>query len=229
MLALLLSLKVCLQHYRSLCTLQGYVYSTGVSGPPDATDAPDPLAADGAMVHLPRALLTSHHVPAIVKHGIDLVLVAYLTDLHLLVRHLEPHRALPVPTTLLPSALVHIVGRVVCHRALTLALVGGKGTDVRVSVRVSHGALPGAGTGDEVACVDIARGGYDCAGAMNETISQTDGLIFCRAERTVGVVRDEVAGVIIVAEIGEEADWVGVFAFGYKLFSPESTRVYQSL
>lgn len=222
-----LSLKLCLNNISSLYSSPEYVCST-MSGPPDPTDASDALAANGTMVHLPRALLTSHHMPAIVEHGIYLVLVAYLTDLHLLVRHLEPHRTLPVPPTLLPSALVHIVGRVVRHRAVTLALVGRKGADIRVSIRVSHSALPGAGTGDEIAGVDVARRGDYCAQAMNETVAQADGLIFCRAERTVGVVRDEIAWVVIVAEIGEEADRVGVFAFGYKLFRPESTRICQS-
>lgn len=180
------------------------------------------------MIHLPRTLLTSHHVPAIVEHGIDLVLVANLTYLHLLVGHLELHRALPVAPTLLPPTLVHIVGRVVCHRALALAIIGSEGAHVRVSIRVSHGALAGPGVRDEVTRVDVTRWRDYCALAMDETIEHADGLILRCAERTVGVVRVEVAWVVVVAEIGEVAYWVGVFAFGYKLVRPEGRRIRQS-
>lgn len=180
------------------------------SSPPYTAHAPDTLPTHRAYLHLPRTLLARDHVPAVVEQRVHLILVAYLTRRHLLVRHLVRHHTLAVPSSLLPSALVHVVGFAVDHLALAVLFVLDKVAHVGVTGRVSHGALTGSLVEDPISNVRVAVGGDHCALAMADAERDRTGTVLL-AKVVVCSVRGKITRIVVIAQIGEITDWVRMF------------------
>lgn len=105
-------------------------------------------------------------MPAVVEQCVHLILEAYLTRRYVLIRDLVRHHALAMPPSLLPTALVHVVGFAVHHLTLALFFVIDKVAHVGVARRVSHGAVTASLVENPISDVRVAIGGDHCALAM---------------------------------------------------------------
>lgn len=180
------------------------------SSPPYTAHAPDTLPTHRAYLHLPRTLLARDHVPAVVEQRVHLILVAYLTRRHLLVRHLVRHHTLAVPSSLLPSALVHVVRFAVDHLASAVLFVLDKVAHVGVTGRISHGPLTGSLVEDPISNVRVAVGGDHCALAMADAERDRTGTVRL-AKVVVCSVRGKITRIVVIAQIGEITDGVRMF------------------
>lgn len=111
---------------------------------------------------------------------------------------------------ILPSTLVDIVSLAVHHFAATFSFVVCKFAGVGVTGRVRHGAVTGSLIGGPVADVCVSVHVDDGAWAVDEPVRDIGGCVF-GAEGTVDIVGNEVARIVVVAEVVEEVG--GVMAF----------------
>lgn len=125
-----------------------------ISCSPDPYDSPNILPANRTLFHLPRTLLTGNNMSTIVEQGIHLALVAYLAQMHLLVRNLKYHMSFPMSLPLLETPSIHIAGLRVHHLPMPIGLVGFPFPSVGVPICVCHGPLPCF-----IACGEVARVG----------------------------------------------------------------------
>ena len=100
-----------------------FLPSPRLSRLPNPTHGLDILPTHGADVHLPRALLARHHMPAVVEQSIHLALIANLTHGQLFIRDFVIHHPLAVSSALFPPADVHVLRFAVNHLAFAVGLV----------------------------------------------------------------------------------------------------------
>ena len=108
---------------------------------PNPTDRLNPPPTDRTILHLPRTPLTSSHMPTIEKQRVHLLLIADLTQPHLLIRDFKPHHPLPVSLPFLEPARIHVPRLGIHHLALAFGFIVRPGADVGVSVGVAHRAV----------------------------------------------------------------------------------------
>lgn len=96
-------------------------------------------------------------MPTFVEKGVHFLLIAYSTELHLLICNLKLHDTLPVTLPLPESANVDIACLSIHHLALTIRLVSFPLACVSVAVRKVHRPSAGHGASDEIPRVRVAR------------------------------------------------------------------------
>lgn len=177
------------------------------------------LPADGADVDPLRTLLARRHVPAVVKQGVHLFFIAYVTHGHFLVRHLKLHRPLAVPFPLLEPTDIDVSRFGVDHLALPVRLVRMPLSRISVTVRVRHGTQSTNAAGDKIARVCVAGHGDQHTETVGATVF-LGGRQIRAAEITLHPMVLEIGGDILITEPCKEINRVRALALGLESRNP---------
>lgn len=151
--------------------------SSSQSNLPHPHHGPNILPTHRTHIQLPRTVLTSRHMSTIIKQRIDLVLVADATQVLLLVRDFEDHRALAEALAHPKPPGINVASLAVDHAALAVRGVVTPFAAVGVAVGIGHGALVVLVAGNIFTVVGVAVEGDYHAWAVRAAAFEGHGIV----------------------------------------------------